>query len=65
MPRAKKQTPQCPFLSRRTRAPESCHGGSQDRPDVWHADLCVEERQGRGKEAVMGKVSEPQSPITQ
>lgn len=41
------------FPSRRARPPESRQGSAQDRQDVWHADLRVGKRQGRGEEAVI------------
>ena len=34
------------------RTPESCQGGSQNRQDVWDADLRVGKRQGGGEETL-------------
>ena len=60
-----KESNQSAFTSRRSGTAKSGQGSSQNRPDAWHADLRLGERQGRGEETMMGKVSEPQSPITQ
>jgi len=38
--------------SRRTCTPESRQSSSQDCTDVWHADLRVGKRQGRGEETM-------------
>lgn len=37
---------------RRTRTPPSRQGGSENRQDVWDADLRVGKRQGGGEEAL-------------
>lgn len=37
---------------RRTRTPSSGQGGSENRQDVWHANLCVGKRQGGGEETL-------------
>ncbi len=37
---------------RRTRTPSGCQGGSENRQDVWDADLRVGRRQGGGKETL-------------
>ena len=59
-----KENNQSAFTSGRTRAPKGSQSCSQDRPDARHTDLRLGERQGRGEETMMGKVSERQSPIT-
>ena len=48
-----KESNKSTFPSCRTRTPESPQGRAEDRPDVWHADLRVGKRQGRGEEAVI------------
>jgi len=48
-----KESNQSTFSKRWARPPKSRQGSAQDRPDVWHPDLCMGKRQGRGEEAVI------------